>query len=194
MKLESFDSPAHTPQRVNLGVAELEEVKLTAFEKGYSAGWEDAVAAQNAETARLHADLGQNLQAMSFTFQEARQHVLEAMKPLLVDMCAKVMPEIARASLPQMILEKITPIAEKLGDTPITVVVSPVSLAQVQETLTGQVALPLRFEAEDTLSEGQVYLRFGETETHIDMDGMIGLIAEAINGYFNIAPQEANHG
>ncbi|WP_339109012.1 flagellar biosynthesis protein [Thioclava sp. GXIMD4216] len=189
-ELESFETTSRVPQSVTIDHGELEEIKLAAFEKGYSAGWEDAVAAQNAEQARLRADLGQNLQALSFTFHEARQHVLDAMRPLLVDMTAKVLPVVARQTLAQTIAEQVMPLADGLADTPLTVVVNPNSIEQVQELLSQEKSLPLTFVAEETLGEGQVYLRFGGKETHIDLDGVIALIGDAIASYFGAVQKE----
>ena len=195
-RLESFepDLPAETDPLLALEPAEFEEAKLAAFEKGYTAGWDDAIAAQDAEAARLRADLGQNLQALNFTYHEARQHVLAALKPLLIDMCAKVLPVIARESIAPMVADQLTPIAENLASTPITIVANPASLPQIEALLNARDGLPLVFAAEPSLSEAQVYLRFAEEETRLDLDNVIALIGDAIRTYFQAAYQEQNHG
>ena len=73
-RLETFEAAeAHSASRDRCRSADLEEAKLAAFEKGYTAGWEDAVAAQDDEVAELRADLGRNLQALSFSYHEAQR-------------------------------------------------------------------------------------------------------------------------
>ncbi|MBW6505373.1 MAG: flagellar biosynthesis protein [Rhodobacteraceae bacterium] len=185
-KLESFDTGEHLDEAVQMNLADLEDAKLAAFEKGYSAGWEDAVAAQEGETAKVRGELGRNLQALSFTYHEARSHVLRALEPLLRDMVVKVLPAAARESLAAVALEHLLPMAEKLADAPMTVVVNPHSRETVEAMLRPQVSFPLQFHEEPSLSDAQVYLRFGESETRIDLDGVIAAIAVAISAFFEL--------
>lgn len=192
--LESFEAPDPKSAQLALDPEEFENARLAAFEKGYSAGWDDAVAAQDAEMTRLRADLGQNLQALAFTYHEARQNVLEALRPLLVDMTAKVLPMVARQALAPVVAEQLMPVAEKLSGQPVTVVASPAALPQIRGLLSGETRLPLSFIAEPSLAECQVYLRFADTETQIDLDGVIGAIGEAITTYFQVKQEEPHHG
>ncbi|OOY09168.1 hypothetical protein BMI89_09480 [Thioclava sp. F36-7] len=190
LKLESFEPNSAEAGEIALPPAELEEAKLAAFETGYQAGWDDAVAAQNAETARLHADLGRNLKALGFTYHEARQHMLDALQPLLVEICGKLLPELSRASLGPVVAEQLMPIAEDLCATPITVVGNPIALPQVQEALAPRADLPLVFAAEPSLGEGQVYLRFADTETRVDLDAVTAAISRAVTTYFTATAKE----
>lgn len=194
IKLESFEAAAPEDSAFEIDQAAFEEARLAAFEKGYTAGWDDAIAAQDAETTRLRSDLGQNLQALSFTYQEARQAVLEALQPLLFDMTSKVLPAMARDTLGQIVAEQLMPVAGGLTERPVTVVASPVSLPQIRDLLSGERALPLAFQAEPSLGECQVYLRFADTETRIDLDRVIIAIRDAISSYFTVKTEEAAHG
>ena len=184
-QLEVFELPDTTGDQVQLSASDLEEVRLTAFEKGYTAGWDDAVAAQEDEARKLRADLVRNLQDLSFTYHEARAHVLTAIEPLLRDMVAKVLPATARASLGQMVSETLQPLAEELANTPISVVVNPTNRQMVETMLTDIETLPLTIVEEESLGVGQVYLRTGDTETRIDLDSTIDAIGAAISAYFD---------
>ncbi|KEO54561.1 hypothetical protein [Thioclava pacifica] len=185
LTLESFEAGPPEEQGLALDPAVFEEAKLAAFETGYQAGWDDAVAAQNAETARLHSDLGQNLQALSFTYQEARAQMLQALRPLLVEICEKLLPQMARDSLAGVVVEQLIPEAEALASVPIVISANPVALPQIEELLAHKTDLPLRFVAEQMLGEGQVYLRFSESETRIDLDAVTAAISNAVTTYFN---------
>jgi len=193
-RLETFDAGDAFSETVQMPLADLEDAKLAAFEKGYSAGWEDAVAAQEGEAAKLRADLGRNLQALSFSYQEARGHVLRALEPLLHDMVAKVLPAVARTSLAGVVLEQLLPIAEALADTPVTVVVSPESRETVEAMLRPRASFPLKFSEEPSLSDSQVYLRFRDTETRVDLDGVIAAIAEAMSAFFQLENEVTRNG
>lgn len=197
VQLEVFELTDMTDQRVELGQAELEETRLASYEQGYSAGWDDAVAAQDKEIARLRADLGRNLEDMSFTFHEAHSHVLRTLEPLLHDMVNKVLPAIARQSLAPMILEHLRPIARELSDVPITLLANPVNREVLERLVIADAPFPLTFQEEESLGEGQVYLKFGTgDETRIDLDGVIGAISSAVSGFFHIEKQqeERRHG
>lgn len=183
-RLEVFELPDTGNETVKVTVSEREEMRLTAFEKGYTAGWDDAVAAQEGESRKLRADLARNLQDLSFTYHESRTHVLGAMEPLLRDMVSKVLPAIARKSLGQVALEALRPLAEEAAGGPISVVVNPASREIVEELLTAKVAMPFAFVEEPSLSEGQVYLRFGDAEHRVDLDGVISAIGAAIAAFF----------
>lgn len=193
LKLETFET-IETPEgaALEMSEADFEEARLAAFEKGYQAGWDDAVAAQNSEVARLVTDLGRNLQEMSFTYHEIRRHMLDALRPLLSDMTAKVLPRIAREVLPHIVAEELTPLGEQLISAPIRVLANPEALPRIEELLGQEKGLPLVFTPEPTLSEGQVQLRFSAAETHIDLDAAITAIASAIDTCFQGA-QEQNH-
>ena len=112
-KLEVFDTDAGSGRSdmMVVQVSANEEAKLAAYETAYKAGWEDAASAQSEDQARIRADLARNLQQLSFTFQEARAHVLKAVEPLLEEMVNRLLPETARETLAPLVLEQVMPIA-----------------------------------------------------------------------------------
>ncbi|WP_343116379.1 flagellar biosynthesis protein [Ostreiculturibacter nitratireducens] len=177
---------------MQLTVTDREELRLAAFEKGYTAGWDDAVAAQENEGSRLRADLARNMLDLSFSYHEARIHVLRAMEPLLQEMVAKVLPAVARQSIGPIVLEALGPLVAEIADTPIRVVLNPASLETVSSFLDPNGQIPLRFVEEANLGEGQVHLQFGDTETRIDLDGVISAISAAISAYFETQKETAD--
>ena len=101
LRLEVFDTapaPDGSMQPLVEATA-VAEAKVASFEQGYSAGWDDAVAAQQGDQTRIRADLARNLQSLSFTFQDARSHVLQAIRPLILEMVNRLLPEVARETL-----------------------------------------------------------------------------------------------
>ena len=51
--------------------------------------------------------------------------------------------------------------------------------------------LPLEIEEEPLLGEGQVYLRFGSSETLVDLDRTTTEIAAAVRGFFDLNRKES---
>ncbi|MCF8510070.1 MAG: flagellar biosynthesis protein [Rhodobacteraceae bacterium] len=193
VRLEIFESEegAVAPDTVILDTSLLEEAKLASYDSGYSAGWEDATSAQSGDQSRIRADLARNLQALSFTYQEARSHILRALEPLIEQMTGKVLPLIARESLGSMVLDTLMPMAENMADAPVTLVLNPVVRAAVEPLVTEATGLPVVIEEEPTLSEGQVYLRFGAAETVVDLDRVTAEIAATVRSFFDISHKEA---
>lgn len=185
LQLEEFDSTG-ARQGTAPSAAESEELRLAAYEQGYSAGWEDALAAQSADMARLRSELGHNLSEMAFSFADARGHVLASLEPLLRDMVNKVLPVTAHKALGHMILQELLPVAEGLTNAPILVRTAPQNREVVANLLASETRLPLQVVAEPTLGEGQAYLKLGATEMNVDLDGVIDAIATAVSAFFHI--------
>jgi flagellar assembly protein FliH len=164
----------------------VEEAKVASFEQGYSAGWDDAVAAQQGDQGRIRADLARNLQSLSFTFQDARGHVLQAIKPLILEMINRLLPEVARESLAPTVLEAVMPMAEELADAPLTLVLNPAVRSQIEDLLTQATGLPMVIEEEPTMPDGQVYIRFGSAETKVDLGQVTADIGTAVRAFFNL--------
>lgn len=191
LKLEVFETnqTERAQKTVVIDSMQLEETKLASYDAGYTAGWEDAAAAHSTDQSKVKADLARNLQTLSFTYHEARNHILKSLRPLLMEISAKLMPEVARHTLAPMILETLLPIAESLVETPVELRLNPLARKSVETLLEGSTSLPLQISEERSLSEGQVYLKLGTQEAKVDLDRAIGEIAEAISAFFD-APQK----
>ncbi len=188
LRLEIFDTsiaPDGVPQPL-VEATVVEEAKVASFEQGYSAGWDDAAAAQQGDQSKIRADLARNLQSLSFTFQDARTHVLQAIKPLMLEMVSRLLPEVAHEALAPTVLEALMPMADDLADAPLTVVLNPSVRSQVEDLVTQATGLPMVIEEEPSLSEGQVYIRFGTAETKVDLDRVTSDIANAVRAFFNL--------
>ena len=197
LKLEVFETAEQQsgrPDTVVLDTVALEEAKLASYDTGYQAGWDDAVSAQSDDQGRIKADLARNLQSLSFTYHEARHHILTALDPLLIGILDRVLPQIARASLAPLILETLRPIAQRTSEAPITIVINPASRAAVDTMIAENSGLPVTVHEEDTLGEGTAYIRFTSGETHIDLDEAVTRIARAVHDFFALNGKDPSHG
>lgn len=196
LKLEVFetDTSGRDGTTIVLDTIHLEETKLASYDAGYAAGWEDAATAQSGDQTRIAAELANNLQGLSFTFHEARTHVLHALQPLLNQMVGRLLPELARETLAPVVLDVLMPLAEKLADAPVTLVLNPASRAAVETLLEQATGLPISVVEEPSLSEGQVYLKLGATETQVNLDRATAEITAAVRGFFELPERDSNHG
>lgn len=196
LQLEVFDVEIAADGSVQplVQVSAVEDAKIASFEQGYSAGWDDAVAAQETDQLRIRTDLARNLQTLSFSFQEARTHVLQAIRPLILEMTNRLLPEMAREALAPTVLETLMPMADELADAPLTLILNPNVRAQVEQLLEQATGLPMVIEEEPSLSEGQVYIRFGTAETKVDLAQATADITNAVRAFFSLTNEEKPHG
>ena len=196
LKLEVFDSDSKggRTQTVVLDRMALEDEKLSAYETGYRAGWDDASSAVSEDQTKARAELARNMQTLSFTYHEARSHVLKAVEPLLLQIVGQLLPEIARETLAPFVLETLMPLAETLGDAPVTLVINPIARAAIDALLEEATGLPMTIEEEPTLGEGQVYIRMGSVETQVDLDKATAEIATAVRGFFDLTGKDRPNG
>lgn len=195
LRLEVFETEAEEPGDVIVtDAATLEEGRLASYEEGYRAGWEDAATAQASEQAQLRADLARNMQALGFSYHEARVHVLRTVEPLIAAVVGRLLPEMARESLAPIVLETLMPLAEQMADAPVTLLVNPASRPVVEALLEQATGLPITLVDEPTLSDGQVSLRLGAAETRVDLDHAVSEISSVVRSFFDLTEQEIRHG
>ncbi len=195
LRLEVFT--AETAQDGTTIVTDLnamEEARLASYEQGYTAGWEDAVAAQNTEKSQMAADLAHNLQTLSFTYHEARVHILRALEPLLTEMVAQVLPEIAKGALTATVQDALMPLAETAADSPIKILFNPAARPSIEPLIERSNGPPLELVEEPTLGEGQVFLQLGAVETRVDLDGALVEIKAALEDFLTLTTKDPLHG
>ncbi|PJE27392.1 flagellar assembly protein FliH [Pseudooceanicola antarcticus] len=191
--LEDFGAPrpTHAP---GLSEEELETIRLEAFENGYKAGWDDAAKAARDEQGHIAADFARNLQDLSFTYHEAHGHVLSAVKPLLEDIVEKLLPDAARETLGLRVVDQLEALAREKSTVAVEISVAPDNLRLVEGLADQDFGFPVVMQGDDTLSEGQVFLRFGTEETEIDLGEVTEGIRGALAGFFAEQERKEDHG
>jgi len=169
---------------VSLTDVSLEEVRLEAFEKGYQAGWDDAVTAQKDDSRSVSVQLSQNLQDVSFSYEEARADVIASLAPLLRQMVETVLPRLAQDRLPDVIAEEIAQMIREGGDQPIELCAAPSDMTALETIGADTWSKRVRLVEDDGLVSGQVSIRLGQTEHEIDLNETLRKIDDAVTGFF----------
>lgn len=167
--------------------------RVAAYEDGYRAGWEDAGKAQREDQARIGAEFARNLQEISFTFHEARAHIIEAMGPLLDELLETLLPELMQEEFPQTVKEVLAPLIAEAADAPVDIVVGPGGAEQLQATVAECSGGAVRIREEPSLAQGQAYLRVGKTERRIDLTGALTRIREAADALRQLNRRTLQH-
>jgi len=150
-----------------------EESRLAEFENGYQAGWDDASAAHAAEQAHISSDFSQNLQALSFTYHEAHSHILSMLKPLLTQMVETILPNIAHKTLGTRVVMEVMEIAKLDSNQRIDLIMSSDSRQKLENLHIKEPTKLFQLVGDDSLSDGQVFIRFGKNELRIDLDSLL---------------------
>lgn len=167
-----------------------EDQRLSAFEDGYKAGWDDANKADSDARTRISADLEKNLQELSFTFHEARAHIIGNIAPLLRAMAETVLPTVAQAKFADTILETVNQCLETAGDAPLTLTVNPLDRVTIETVLPENGPLPVTITEQNSLAQGQVFFKVGAQETVVDMAALLSEISASVDAFLAETTQQ----
>ena len=195
LTLEDFAEPVPQDMTPSVPAEDAdEEQRLAAYEEGYGAGWEDAMTAQSDARAEREAEVARHLQALSFGYHEARQHLLQSIKPLLQEIAAVLLPDVARKVLAPTIAQTLMPLAERRLDVPVAIRIAPGCRAEVERMLTGVAReIPFVIVEDATLLGGQALVDTGQGESRVDLDGSAAAILGLITDFFDSKPTEQSH-
>lgn len=196
LRLEVFEElrVAAGEHAVALSPNQIEELRLDSYETGYDAGWEDALRTVATDESRQAGEVANSLLHLSFTHHEARAHFWSAVKPLIIELTTRLLPELAREALAPVVLDTLMPLIDDATDQPIRLRLHPTSRAAVERLLTEAAGLPLVIAEDEALSPGQVYLDLGRTEHRVDMAEALSAIQRTVIDFFAISDQKDSHG
>lgn len=196
LHLETFESGAAS--RADLAaaaaLAEREAECEAAHARGFLAGRAEAEAERHADENRLRAEIAARLEALSFTWEEARSRLLIALEPLMTAIVGQVLPKMARRTLVPVVAERLMVLAGEHADKPLVLMVHPTARAPVEALLGDMTRLPVKVTDCPGLGEGQVALHRESTEVMIDLDRAIAEIAAAMDAFFTMTREDAADG
>lgn len=183
LKLEDFGAVTQVPASdANLGMSadEVEVERLAAFDRGYSAGWEDATSAAEQDGERLKTELANTLRDMGFTFHEARAHVMRGLVPLLQAVVETVLPEAVQTTLGVRLQEEINDLAEDAADLPILLRTAPGEADAIRNSVADVPGLPIDLDEDSSVPPGQLFLILGRSEVNMDLAGPVQRLRDTL--------------
>jgi len=196
LNLEDFSTLLEHPDLSHKRTSskDLESAKTAAYEQGYAAGWDDAAKAEAESQTRIGSEFARHLQEMSFTFHEARAHVIEATKPVLQELVETILPKVIRETMGARIVETLDPLIDQAADQPITITVAQGCRELLEPYLENSVSAVLELVEEPTLTDGQAYLRLGQVERKIDLTDALNQVLQALSALSNLNEEVLKHG
>lgn len=183
--LEDFDVNSLTNSKVFMFDEDtIEEHRLTAFEQGYSAGWEDAVAVRSDEHSRLSAELVKNLDDMSFTYHEALSGMSLSLEPMFHSLLSTVLPNTVEQGFLIKIVEQLRAMAMEQIGQPAVLSVPNGMAASVTPLIDREFSFPIQLVEDPALPLGQATLKVGVSEREVDCSQLTDLIHDAMSAFF----------
>lgn len=168
----------------------LEDEKLSSFESGYQAGWDDAMQAQGKLEKTISASLADKLQDASFQYHEMRKQLLQSVEDMMQSVVTTTLPTIAHKTLGAHISEAVTAHTRNTLDGGIELVVHPEAGPRV-EPLIAHVSDRFNLSADAALTPDQAFIRFADAEHKIDLGRINAEISSAVSDFFEAQWKEA---
>jgi len=169
-----------------------------AFEAGYKAGWDDAVAKNSDEADKLTADLSENLQQIAFDYHQARTTIVDGVKATLTSVFQKVLPYVAKQGLAPLIKDILAEHIEKGTQAPFVLRINPNDRTAIDTILPEISGMEIEIQDNSDLGPGQVLFELGGQEHSLDVDlivlEILTLTSEFFDGLTSTNQKEANHG
>jgi flagellar assembly protein FliH len=172
----------------------LQEQRLEAFEGGYQAGWDDASKALAEDQAHIGAELGRNLQDLSFTLHEAQTAIIRNLEPLFDAILKTVLPSAVQNSMDVRVIEQLTALAREIGGGTVVISVAPEQAPRIEALLAAETGLNVSVQPDPSLGNGQAFLRIGTRERMIDLDTALDEIRQRISAFFETGREATKHG
>lgn len=180
--LETFDAAATQQVEADkyVSLEEVETARISGYDAGYKTGWDDAMHKSRADGERIGAEFARNLRDLSFTFHEARAHVLRSLDGLLDEISKTFLPGIMSEAIGPIIKETIEAVASDAAGAPIQIRAAPDEAERLRSFLVNEADLPVQVVDEPSLAEGQAYLKLGAEERQVDLREPLERVSAAI--------------
>jgi hypothetical protein len=168
--LEDFGSDKSGTKKVVISEESIEDSRLSAFEGGYKAGWDDATVALTTEQRNVIVQINQHLMDASFTYHEVKSQLLTSIEHLFLDIFEKFIPSIASECICLQIKNELLCLVKSRIDDRIRLAVAQSSYSHIEELLQHETLHQVSLEVDIKLTAGQIYLQAGEAEKLFDIE------------------------
>lgn len=182
------------PSSHKVDLEEIEDGKLDAFENGYQAGWEDAVAAQSETMSHVSSGFANSLQNASFEYHELRATLNSTVETIVNGLTSSILPQIAQESLGAHIREQIISLSRGALDREIEIIVAPENEMAVQNILSDNPPRPFVLVTDELLAPTQALLKLNEKEIEIQMERAMTEVLQAVSAFFSSDLKEVTDG
>ena len=151
----------------------LEDEKLKSFEDGYSAGWDDAMKAQEERGKKLSSALHEAVANAKATQEDAFRAFSQSNSTFVSALLDVVFPNLATEVLSLQIKNLVSKYEADLDDVSFEVLVSPEQLEVFSKFVSEQKLEGVTVVARDAVLYDQVIVKFLNQEQQLDINALL---------------------
>lgn len=170
-KLESFENYEVGPAKPD-----------PEYLRGYAAGLAEANANVDVAKARAISDVSTAINDISFGFAEARQHLLEALTPILHEIVGVVVPTILKESFGAHLFDEFTNKTSQALDGPIVIEVAQDVADELNQAVLAGTESQFEIHSNPSLDEGTALIKTKQTEVLLDLNSISHQLHDALLG------------
>jgi len=168
-----------------------DEDALESFDRGYKAGWDDASNAHSESQTKASSILIRNLEAIDFKLVEARGLILAALAPVLNEIAATLLPDMASQSLRSHLVSELETLLQNTAPDNVEIEVSLTDKAAIQALLAEHTRYAsIDVKVRDTLAEGQINISNPDLNHRIDIRSAISQISDSLKNFETHSTQQ----
>ena len=149
------------------------------YHHGYEDGFAVGVETANAEAEALSAQFVQSLNAIDFTYAEARSQLLASLEPLLLQIATKILPHCVESGFVGQLADILQQAAAQDAASAVTLHIHP-SQQTALKSAAQNTAAEVTIVTDPTLSEHAAWIKHGNEETLLNVDGLLDAIGETL--------------
>lgn len=186
--LEDFGTKV--PSRTTpMAMASAADAATGAYEQGYNAGWDDALAQIAEEKGRIGETLAERLSLVEQTRDEAMAQMLRALEPLLNDVFDKVLPRAVDRGFLRRLLQEAEAVLEETNAS-LTLLVTPEEVAALDALVASRPDLSdvVKVKAEPALALSQAILAWEGGQKRLDLQSAMSALEAAFQDLTQTIP------
>ena len=184
-RLEDFSDASDAEEKATLPIQEVKKQSDASFDLGYKAGWEDSAKSLAQDAQNVSEDLAKNLRSAVLNTEDLRAQMLQSLNPILFDLVATILPELAQKSLAPKLVETILPMIEGSAAKTAQIVANPADSEKIQSLVDRFVDVPVSIVSEASIGPGQLFLKVGKEEKSIDTKEVLRSLVDAVDAFFD---------
>ena len=193
LKLDVFESDTAPSGPALLMPEELEHLRLSAYEDGYKAGWEDGCQQRLSDADQARERLAGQLESMNFAYAEAQAALLAGLRPVFTAVAQVFLPRAAQAAFAPLVAEALLRQAGLAMPARLVLRVAPDQVPQVQHALDGLALVPFDLVPDPELPVTQARLEAGAQHIAIDLSDACARIEKALADLYPAPLPEVHH-
>lgn len=165
-----------------------------AYARGFEAARAEAAAERSANVQQGEEAVRSHLQELSFTYEEARAHVMTSLSPLLRAIAAQAVPRILHHTLPDRLAETLAELARESTDDRARLWCAPGDRDLIAPFVAHDTMFPVDLAEDEGLAPGRLRLTLGDAGRAIDLTALERRLSEALGALDHTNEEILRHG